>query len=263
MSKIVFSGFGSNSFSALNTVSFIYDNGHEKMLVDCGASALYNIHATVSSLCDISYCFISHSHFDHFLGLPYFIIGRNLDAIARKKSNPDYIAPDLTVFIQKGLSDSVMSLLSLCHPDVKKLNFNVKFVELTDSLNYVGEHFRVTAQSVNHSVTTYAMTIYEGTNKVLSYSSDTLYSDSIIEFLRGAKTAIIEGMVPDDQQAFSLKAKHATFSDAINASKKIGAERTIVVHLQPRYYSQLEAINDMLKANGNINFPKPGEWYEV
>lgn len=265
MSKITFLGFASNSFSAINSVSFIYDNGTDKLLVDCGATVLYNIHSIIENLVDINYCFVSHGHFDHFLGLPYFIIGRNLDAIAKKKRNPNCIISDLTILIDSELKNVLLLLLDVCHPDVKKLHFNINFVEINDSTVFETNNFVLSAKKVDHTVKTFALSIFENNNKILSYSSDTLYDNKIIDYMRHSKYLVIEGMVPESEETFSQSAKHATFTDALKVSNKLNPKQAFLVHLQPRYRVEIDKIEESLQqqANAKIEFPKIGVWYEL
>lgn len=263
MSKILFLGYGSNSFSKINSVSFLYKKNNTIMLVDCGSTIPFNLHAVVPSFIDITYCYISHSHFDHFLGLPYFIIGRNLDAIAKKKKNPDFIVPDLNIIIEKRLQKVLLDLIEICHSDIKDFTFNINFIDLHDSLTIDASDFILNTKKVNHTVDTYGFSIFENENKLLSYSSDTLYSIDLEKFFQDSKYLIIEGMVPSSEDAFSKKTKHATFNEALKIAEVTNANYTYLVHLQPRYLESIQQIENQLKSNGlrNIGFPNTGEWY--
>lgn len=263
MSKIAFLGYCSNSFSKKNNVSFLYENGANKMLVDCGSTVLLDIHSLVSSLLEINFCFISHSHFDHFLGLPYFLIGRNLDAIAKMKENPDFVVPDLNIIIEKKLQLLLIELLHKCHPDIKKLNYNINFIDLDDSRLVDTGDFKIQTKKMNHTVDTYGFYIIENGEKTLSYSSDTLYDEDIIDFFKESKYLILEGMVPNSESKFSKMAKHATFDNALEVINKTKAKFSFVVHLQPRYLGSVNQIEYYLNNNSDckIGFPKVGEWY--
>ena len=264
MSRVLFIGYGSNSFSGINNVSFLYDNGEDKMLVDCGATVPLNMHSIISDFGKINYCFISHSHFDHFLGLPYFIMGRHLDIIANKKKDSAYQAADLNVIVHPSLKPLIQHLLSVCHPDVKKLSYDINFIDLHDGLSVTAAAFSLLTKQMDHTVETYGLSIFEGDSKVLSYSSDTLYNDEILSFLRGSHFLVIEGMVPEAERDFSITAKHATFSDAMMVSRQVQAKHNIIVHLQPRFLNNVDTIEAEFKSlNNGTQFPKVGVWYEL
>lgn len=262
MSKILFLGYTSNSFSAVNNVSFLYKNGNDTMLVDCGSTIPFNLHLIVKSLTEINCCFISHSHFDHFLGLPYFLIGRNLDAIAKIKKDPNYIVPTLNIIMEKKLQPLLLELLHTCHPDIKNLKYKINFIDLLDLGIIDMGNFKLFTKKMNHTVDTYGFYIIEDSVKVISYSSDTLFDNNMTRFFEQSKYLILEGMVPCREEIFSKTAKHATFDDAVRVANKISATFTFVVHLQPRYLDSLEEIKEYLECKGkNIGFPKVGKWY--
>ena len=265
MSKIVFLGFASNSFSENNNVSFLYKNGKDIMLVDCGASALHNIHSVVDNLADINYCFVSHSHYDHFLGLPYFLIGRNLDIIARKKLNPNYKASELNIIITKPLRKLISTLQGTCHPDVKSLSYPINYIDMDEMTNVQTSMFKLQIKKMNHSVETFGFSLFEGKEKVLSYSADTLFDQEIVDFFKGSNYLILEGMVSDSEDTFSKVAKHATFSEALKTFFEVNPKYAFVVHLQPRYFNKIDEINQELsnKGNNRIGFPQIGEWYDL
>lgn len=265
MSKIAFLGFASNSFSQNNNVSFVYKNEKDIMLVDCGASVIHNIHSVVENLADINYCFISHSHYDHFLGLPYFLIGRNLDVIAKKKRDPNYKASELNIIIAKPLRKLIVTLQETCHPDIKSLNYSINYIDIDEKTNIQTSMFELQIKKMNHSVETYGFSLFEKKEKILSYSADTLFDSDIINFFKGSHYLIIEGMVPDSEDVFSKTAKHATFGEAVRAFQEINPEYAFVVHLQPRYFNRLDEINKelLVKGNNKIGFPRIGEWYDL
>ncbi len=262
--ELTFLGYCSNSFSSVNTVSFLINHNSRYSLFECGANTTNNLHQYVSNFSNIDNVFISHSHFDHFLGLPYFLVGRHLDIINRKKKEPDYIPEPLNVYLPKGLDNLVFRLLDVCHSDIKKLSFELIFHNIKEKKIYDGD-FQVSAFEVNHTVSTFGFSVYLNNEKVISYSSDTLYNDKIVAALAGSKILIIEGMVPESEIAFSNKAKHATFTQAVNVINTIKPKLTFIVHLQPRYLpTQNDIISSINKQTTTETvFPVIGERYDV
>ena len=261
--KVRFLGYGSNSFGSINTVSFLLYHNESVALFDCGTSVTNNLHAVVPNFCDITHVYISHSHFDHFLGLPYFIIGRHLDGIAQKKNNPDYIPSPLKVYIPEELIDVTKNLISICHKDVARLSYEVEYYPICAESDIDFEGLKISPFASDHTVATYGAVVKLGEDKLLGYSSDTLYNEKIIDALRGCRYLVLEGMVPDCEQVFSDKAKHATFSQMTDVVGRLRPEMAFVVHLQPRYLSRQAEIAEAINCipGSKIVFPEIGETY--
>jgi ribonuclease BN (tRNA processing enzyme) len=224
-----------------------------------------NLHAIVPDFSVIDYVFISHSHFDHFLGLPYFLMGRHLDIIARKKREPEFVSSALHIYLPEGLEELVEQLLQVCHKDVAKLTFDRVYHTVDCSKKVSCDAFDVKAFPVNHTVQTCGFSIYQGEHKLISYSSDTLYDNNIIENFTGSAVLILEGMVPDSESGFSAKTKHATFEQMRNVVEQIRPQKAFMVHLQPRYLKQAKEIVDSINTvkGSVIDFPSIGDVHEV
>ncbi len=261
--KLKFLGYCSNSFSSENTVSFLLYSDNALSLFDCGTSITNNLHSIVTNFADINNVFISHSHFDHFLGLPYFIMGRYLDIIAKKKNEPDFEPCDLNIFLPDGLQILVDNLISICHSDVPKLNYKINYHIISDGAIFKCDNFSVHVFEVDHTVKTFGFSISCKNEKVLSYTSDTLYNEKIISKLKGSTYLIIEGMVPESEINFSTKSKHATFEQMHEVVELIKPKIAFITHLQPRYLSKKEAIERQLNniAGVKLLFPNTEEDY--
>lgn len=213
----------------------------------------------------IDYVFISHSHFDHFLGLPYFLMGRHLDIISRRKKDPEFVPSTLHIYLPEGLEDLVEQLLQVCHKDVAKLTFDRVYHTIDCSKTVSCDTFDVKAFAVNHTVQTFGFSVYQGTHKLISYSSDTLYDERIIENFSGSNVLILEGMVPDSESGFSTKTKHATFDQMRHVVEQIHPQKAFMVHLQPRYLKQAQKIIETINTvkGSVIDFPDVGDVHEI
>lgn len=263
--KLTFLGSCSNSFSTHNTVSFLIKDNLSTVLFECGPSVTNNLHAFVPNFSAIEYVFISHSHFDHFLGLPYFIVGRHLDVIAKRKTEPEFLPSPLHIYLPEGLESLVKQLIQICHKDVTKLSFDLIYHTIDCSEGVSCGTINVEIFPVNHTVQTFGFSLYQDGHKMISYSSDTLYDDSIIDYFAGSEVLILEGMVPDSESEFSAKAKHATFNQMRNVVDRVRPKMAFMVHLQPRYLKQTKEIVDNINTvNGSvIYFPEVGDTHEI
>ena len=257
--KIRFLGYASNSFSSVKTVSFLLYKDEEIMLVDCGPSITNNLHALVENFSDITSVYISHSHFDHFLGLPYFIIGRHLDVIAKKKKNPDYTPSALDIYLPASLIEITHNLIQICHKDIAKLSYDVNYYPINEGayIDFAGTS--ICPFAVNHTVETYGFSVFYEGKKLLSYTSDTLYDSRILDKLSDSKYLILEGMVPESENAFSVKSMHATFDQAKSVVQHVKPKEAFLVHLQPRYLSAQKQIIEELNVSTDALLLFPDE----
>lgn len=257
--KLQFLGYGSNSFSSLKTVSFLLKEKEEILLVDCGPAITYNLHAVVPNFTEVTNVFISHSHFDHFLGLPYFIIGRHLDVITAKKKNSTFIPSKLNVYLPKDLIEIVKNLINVCHKDIKSLSYDIEYFAIneTEKIQFLGYH--LIPFKVDHTVETYGFSLFNGDTKLLSYTSDTLYNENVIEQIKESKYLILEGMVPETETKFSENSKHATFTQMKNVVANILPKMAFVIHLQPRYIKDQDSIIQSLNNIDNTEILFPNE----
>ena len=263
--KLTFLGSCSNSFSTHNTVSFFVQDHSAMILFDCGPSITNNLHAFIPNFSEIGYVFISHSHFDHFLGLPYFIVGRHLDVIAKKKADSEFIPAPLHVYLPGHLIPIVEELIHVCHKDIAKLAFELVYHAIDCGRDIPCGSISIKAFPVNHTVETFGFSIYQNSRKMISYSADTLYDDDIIAQFAGCEVLILEGMVPDSESGFSAKAKHATFNQVRNVVERIRPQKAFMVHLQPRYLKQAEEIIASINTvkDSVIYFPEVGDAHEI
>lgn len=263
--KLTFLGGCSNSFSAHNTVSFLVQDHATLALFDCGPSVTNNLHAFVPNFSAINYVFISHSHFDHFLGLPYFIIGRHLDVIAEKKMDTEFVPSPLHIYLPSHLIGIVEQLIQVCHQDIAKLSFELVYHAITPGEAVPCGSISIEAFPVNHTVQTFGFSIYRNGCKVISYSSDTLYDDTIIAQFSGSTVLILEGMVPSSESSFSAKTKHATFNQMRNVVEQTRPQKAFMVHLQPKYLEQAKEIVASINTvkDSVIYFPEVGDAHEI
>ena len=176
------------------------------------------------------------------MGLPYFIIGRHLDVIEKKKKTPNYIPSALDIYLPVNLIEISRKLIDICHKDIVKLSYDVNYHPVNEDLCIDFAGTRIRSFAVNHTVETYGFSVLCGDKKLLSYTSDTLYDNRVLDKLLGSQYLILEGMVPETENVFSAKSMHATFDQAKSVVQYIKPKEAFLVHLQPRYLSAKKQI---------------------
>lgn len=111
MKKLTFLGMASNSFTSLNTCSFTLEFENKTLLLtDCGPDTPRQIYKAGLKFYDIKTVILTHSHLDHVLGVPYLLFGRNLEILAKSKTEEILLDENklLTVISTKELFDNIL-----------------------------------------------------------------------------------------------------------------------------------------------------------
>lgn len=182
---IVGSGDAFNSGGRLHTC-FHVDTGATRFLIDCGATALAGIRRLGLDVNAIDTVFISHLHGDHFAGLIWL---RMYCEFVTKRASP------LTIVGPPGLEQRIRAAGEVLFPGTMAMrtSYEVRFVEIAkESRTVVGEA-AVTAFEVSHpsGAPSYALRLEAG-GKVLSYSGDTEWTESLVAVADGADMLLIE-----------------------------------------------------------------------
>lgn len=269
MNTLIFFGIGSNSFGKLNTVSFAVNDPKEKgwLLVDCGPTIPREIRKARINFLDIRNIFISHGHFDHWLGLPYLLFGRHLEVLGEKKNNPNFLAPVINIVIERKLSNIIIELFKNCHSDIKELSYKVNYIDILPcSLDKIAlDNFELKVFQMIHGVETFGCKINDKSNKSISYSSDTLPCPKFIKAVEGTDYLIHEGMVPDSEIGFAKKTQHSTFQQAAEIAKNVKPKLTFLTHIRPNYFPHKDKIERELKRQFKIKiiFPDEGKFIKI
>lgn len=228
------------------TPSFLIKEDQEKFLIDVCPNItrqLFNIGVLIP---EISHVFISHSHADHFLGLPYLIFARSV----QERTYPKKIEP-LTVVSNKKVIDDGKSLMKIFYPD-RTFNVNWKVINSGETIE-LNERVQIKALEVNHTVPTTAFQVVTSQQKI-TYSADTLPTDELINFAKNSHLLIQEafGTEEDFGQVYE-NLKHSLALHAGIVGKKVGCPKMLLFHMHVKYYKKenRQAIIDEVRKNYN------------
>jgi len=158
-----------------------------RFLIDCGASALISMKRFGVSPALIDAILVTHLHGDHFGGLPFFI----LDAqFLSKRTRPLAVAGPL------GLDLRLRQAMEVLFPgsSATEQRFTIELMELKERQpTGVAAGPVVTAYRVSHEsgAPSYALRVECG-DKVIAYSGDTEWDDTLIEVASDADLFICE-----------------------------------------------------------------------
>jgi ribonuclease BN (tRNA processing enzyme) len=176
-------------------------------LIDCGATSLVSMNKLAINRNDIDVIFISHFHADHFGGLPFFILEANY---VRKRQRA------LTIAGPPGLKSRYAELMETAFPGTKTLELSFPLTLRELEIGKRGEigHMRVTPFHVVHDERAGPCLgfRFEAEGKVIGFSGDTEWTDTVIDIGREADLFICEAYTRDKpirtHMALSLLERH-------------------------------------------------------
>jgi ribonuclease BN (tRNA processing enzyme) len=219
--KVQFLGTGDafGSGGRFNTCFYVRDR-RGAFLIDCGASSMIAIRKFEVDPNTIRAVAISHLHGDHFGGLPFLILDAQL--VSRRT------AP-LTIAGPPGLRDRLMAAMENFFPGSTKVERRFELVvrEFEPRVTQNVEGIEITPYVVKHpcGAPPFALRLTVD-GKVLCYSGDTEWVDSLRDAAEGADLFIAEAYFFDRVVKF-----HLDFATLGVHLPEIGAKRVILTHM--------------------------------
>lgn len=189
-------------------------------LIDCGASSLPGLKRSGIVRDDIDLILITHFHGDHFGGLPFLL----LDAQFTRRSRPLVIAGP------EGIEAKLTRLMEVMfeHSSKTRQRFELSVVELTPRQSRSFGAVQVTPYPVVHGESGGPFLAYriEAEGRVIAYSADTEWTETLIPAAQGADLFIAEAYYYDKivKNHLSLKTLEAHLAE-------INARRLILTHM--------------------------------
>jgi ribonuclease BN (tRNA processing enzyme) len=189
-------------------------------LIDCGASSLPALKRLGIAREAVDLVLITHFHGDHFGGLPFLL----LDAQFTRRARPLVIAGPQG--IEAKLADLMEALFE--HSSKTKPRFDLSVVALEPEQSRTFGEVKVTPYPVVHGESGGPFLAYriEAEGRVITYTADTEWTDTLVPAARGADLFIAEAYYYDKivKNHLSLKTLEAHLPE-------INAKRLVLTHL--------------------------------
>ena len=210
-------------------------------LIDCGASSLPALKRLGIAREAIDLILITHFHGDHFGGLPFLL----LDAQFTRRARPLVIAGPAG--IETKLTNLMEALFE--HSSKTKQRFDLSVVALEPEQSRTFGEVKVTPYPVVHGESGGPFLAYrvEAEGRVITYSADTEWTDTLIPAARGADLFIAEAYYYDKvvKNHLSLKTLEAHLAE-------INAKRLVLTHMSDDMLGRLDDLPHTAAEDGMV-----------
>ncbi|MBR1143618.1 MBL fold metallo-hydrolase [Bradyrhizobium sp. AUGA SZCCT0431] len=210
-------------------------------LIDCGASSLPALKRLGVARDGIDLILITHFHGDHFGGLPFFL----LDAQFTRRTRPLVIAGP------HGIETRLKQLMEAMfeHSSKTKQRFELSVIALDPEQSRTFGAVKVTPYPVVHGESGGPFLAYriEAEGRVIAYSADTEWTETLIPAAREADLFIAEAYYYDKivKNHLSLKTLEAHLPE-------INARRLILTHMSDDMLGRLGSLSYSTASDGLV-----------
>jgi ribonuclease BN (tRNA processing enzyme) len=210
-------------------------------LIDCGASSLPALKKLAIAREDIDLILITHFHGDHFAGLPFFM----LDAQFSRRSRPLVIAgPE---GIETRLTQVMEALFE--HSSKTKPKFDLSVVALKPDETRRFGAVTVTPYAVVHGESGGLFLGYriEAEGRVIAYTADTEWTDTLIPLARNADLLVAEAYYYD-----KIIKNHLSLATLEARLPEIEPKRLILTHMSDDMLARIGTLAHTAAHDGMI-----------
>jgi len=215
-------------------------DGAEPMLLDCGVTTLTALKRLGIDPSDIGHIALTHLHGDHFGGLPWLI----LDGQFSNRTRP------LEIIGPPGTRERFGQVFEALYPGALDADrrFETRLSEFTERARHDFGPAQITAVPVRHTPATapHALRV-EYAGKVIAYSGDTEWTDTLIEASADADLFICEC------NFFETKAPgHLDYPTLNDKLPQLRAKRIVITHMSAEVLARLTEIDLEAAADGTV-----------
>ena len=210
-------------------------------LIDCGASSLPALKKLGIARDDIDLILITHFHGDHFAGLPFFM----LDAQFGRRSRPLVIAgPE---GIEMRLTQVMEALFE--HSSKTKPKFDLSVIALKPEERHAFGGVTVTPYPVVHGKSGGPFLGYriEAEGRVIAYSADTEWTETLIPLAREADLFVAEAYYYD-----KIVKNHLSLATLEARLPEIKPKRLVLTHMSDDMLGRLDTLTHTTAHDGMI-----------
>jgi ribonuclease BN (tRNA processing enzyme) len=230
--RLTFLGSGDafGSGGRLQTCLLVETGGH-RLLVDCGATSLVALKRQGVDPASVEAVLVTHLHGDHFGGLPFFL----LDGQFRRGERP------LVVAGPPGIESRVREAMEALFPGSSgvRRRFPTTFVEWSAGVAVDVAGVSATPHPVVHpsGAPPFALRLQAG-GRVLAYSGDTEWTDTLVDAARGADVFVCEAYTFDRPIKY-----HLDYATLAAHRARLGCRRLILTHMSDDMLARVASLD--------------------
>jgi ribonuclease BN (tRNA processing enzyme) len=212
----------------------------EPILIDCGATALVSLKRERIDPATVGCVALSHLHGDHFAGVPWLI----LDGQFAGRDRPLVIAgpPETEARLKLAFEALYPGTMS------GKRSFPISIVEVRDRAPADLGPAVVTPFAVAHSsgAPSHALRVQYG-DKLIAYSGDTEWTDTLLEVARGADLFVCECNFYDKKVP-----GHLDFKTLSAQLPRLECERLVITHMSDQMLARVAELDVQAASDGLV-----------
>jgi ribonuclease BN (tRNA processing enzyme) len=220
---------------------FHITGSHANFLIDCGASSLPALKRQGIARDDIDLILITHFHGDHFGGLPFLL----LDAQFTRRTRPLVIAGPQA--IETRLTQLMEALFE--NSSKTKPRFELSIVALKPEETRTFGAVKVTPYPVVHGESGGPFLAYrvEAEGRVIAYSADTEWTETLIPLARDADLFIAEAYYYD-----KVVKNHLSLTTLEGHLPEIKPKRLVLTHMSDDMLGRLDTLPYTAASDGMV-----------
>jgi len=213
----------------------------DQFLIDCGASCMIGINRFEINPNNIKIILISHLHGDHYGGIPFLVNGSQL---IFKRTEP------LLILGPPGTKELLINAMEVMFPGSSRVQrkFALDIREFSDRRPETAGGVTVTPYLNFHLQVdpSFALRIECG-GKIIGYSSDTQWTDALLDVAGAADLFIAEAYFYEKQ----VKG-HMDYVTLMNHYEETGAKRLVLTHMSRDMLSMSDKVTCECAEDGKI-----------
>jgi ribonuclease BN (tRNA processing enzyme) len=208
------------------SAAFWLETDAARLLLDISADAMHRMAEEQLDWPNLDAIWVSHFHLDHVGGLAPFLFATKWAPQTQNRRRP------LQIYGALGLEQLLRTWDESNHYNLLEQNFVVQVTEIESGANFqIMPGLTAQTFSTPHTKESLAIRLTDAQGLSLVYSSDTGYSDELIEFARGTELLLLECSFRKDKPVQT----HLELADALALADKCQPRRLVLTHLYPEW----------------------------